>query len=849
MNAVVEFEQQETASGVVTREEAPSRPWISERYAVIRELGRGATARVFLCTDRRYSRPVAVKLMNPELMATTVPERLLREISILARLSHPNILPLLDSGEIDGCVFYVMPHLGDETLRDRLRTSGAFSLSEALPLLIQIARALDHAHSRGIIHRDVKPSNIIVTEDSCLLADFGIARALDVAQEVPLTSVGSRLGSPAYMSPEQFSSAGEADERSDIYSLACVAFELLTGSPPFDGTPQVMAAKHLTQRPPRIPAVPSEVDRAISRALAKSPEDRFRSAGAFAAAVSSGYAAGTPTRTGPLRPLSVATIGTAAALFLAWVASSRNSATVAEPQVVVAEFRTSLEQPDLEHLGRVARDWVTQALQSAGMLGVVPPETARRAALFVGETPEAPEEHAQQLAAETGAHTVVHGSIRSRGDSLVAQAWITDGPSGREIAQLGPFTAFAAQPSALLPPLAQQIAAVLTVRAGNRLPGEVPMSRHVATPLALRLFDDGLDLYLRGDYERAIRSLVGAYDADSLFVTPLIYASISASNLHDRVRADSILALAESHRVLLPPYYRGWLDYRRAFLEGDRPQALRHIRAVALQAPGSKAVYNWGIEALENGEYEEALEALEGLDPYRGAMRGWLGYWEALGMAHHLLGRHDRELELSHAARSEHPGHSSAIAIAIRAHSALSQPDSVLALLAGVRMQQGEDRRPSLELGLEAGLELAAHGLPDAAETAWRETLVYGQSMTSISDRDRERLSEIALHLGGQPTGDQTPPIPDALPMTVTSHPHRGILLARAGDTASAIALVDRLRADQPRFDQGETHVAIARILAELGRQDEVAALLELAFASGMDRGLWWHRDPILGRR
>jgi eukaryotic-like serine/threonine-protein kinase len=266
------------------------------RFRIERELGRGGMATVYLAQDLRQERLVALKLIHPEVTATLGPERFLREIKLTAKLRHPHILPLFDSGEAEGQLWYTMPYIEGESLRQRLTREQRLPWSQALDVGGDVLAALAYAHQHGIVHRDIKPENILLEGDEAVLADFGIAHAVTAAGGERLTGVGIAIGTPAYMSPEQVTGTEQIDGRSDLYSLGCVLYEMISGTPPFSGpTPQSIVAKHLAVAPPSIPplvqTVPPAVGHAIHRSMAKSPEERFPSAEAFATALEQGRTA------------------------------------------------------------------------------------------------------------------------------------------------------------------------------------------------------------------------------------------------------------------------------------------------------------------------------------------------------------------------------------------------------------------------------------------------------------------------------------------------------------------------------------------------------------------------------
>jgi len=337
---------------------------LAERYRVERELGTGGMATVYLAEDVRHHRKVALKVLHPELSAVLGPERFLKEIELTASLQHPHILPLFDSGEAAGQLYYVMPFVDGETLRTRLERERQLPIAEAVRLATEVADALSYAHGRGVIHRDVKPENVLLQGGHALVADFGIALAVQQAGGQRMTQTGLSLGTPQYMSPEQAMGDKAIDARSDIYALGAVTYEMLVGEPPFSGpTIQSIVAKVLTERPMALTAVrdtvPPGVESAVLTALAKLPADRFPSAAEFAAALKADAAASargaavTPNpRTAARRTnMLVAGLGltTAAALGVAaWAVATRGNAVSGSP---VGVFDAVL--PDSAPLSRV----------------------------------------------------------------------------------------------------------------------------------------------------------------------------------------------------------------------------------------------------------------------------------------------------------------------------------------------------------------------------------------------------------------------------------------------------------------------------------------------------------------
>src|SRR2546429_815682 len=314
---------------------------LADRYAIDRELGHGGTATVYLAQDLKHGRSVAVKVLRPELAAALGAERFLREIEIAARLSHPHILSLHDSGEAAGFLYYVMPFVEGESLRDRLNREPQLPIDEAVRIAREVATALSHAHGHNLVHRDIKPENILLSGGEAVVADFGIARAIVAAGAGKLTDTGLAVGTPGYMSPEQAMAQEHVDGRADTYALGCVLYEMLAGHPPFLGTtPQEVLARHTLDPVPPLRTirreVPPAVEQAVLRALAKSPADRFPSAAAFSEALTQ---VGAPPSFARLaaRPAVFVAAGVAA-LVAGYLLLARRSATLSsdEPGLSIA---------------------------------------------------------------------------------------------------------------------------------------------------------------------------------------------------------------------------------------------------------------------------------------------------------------------------------------------------------------------------------------------------------------------------------------------------------------------------------------------------------------------------------
>ncbi len=263
---------------------------LSDRYALEREIARGGMATVYLARDLQQQQPVAIKVMHPRLATALGAERFLREIAVARSMAHPFIVPLTDSGNAGGVLYYIMPYVAGESLHERLDREKRLVLDDALQIVRDVADALGYAHARGVLHRDVKPENILLAGGHALVADFGLARAIGAADYQKLTETGVIVGTIYYMSPEQLREDRDLDQRADIYSLGCILYEMLTGGPPYTGPSLKEVAFRILRAPiPSVqrlrPEMPPAVDQAISRALARSAAERFASMQEFAAAL------------------------------------------------------------------------------------------------------------------------------------------------------------------------------------------------------------------------------------------------------------------------------------------------------------------------------------------------------------------------------------------------------------------------------------------------------------------------------------------------------------------------------------------------------------------------------------
>jgi serine/threonine protein kinase/tetratricopeptide (TPR) repeat protein len=467
---------------------------LAERYVVERELGHGGMAVVLLARDLRLDRPIALKVLRPELAAALGAERFLREIEIAAKLTHPNILTLYDCGEAGGLLYYTMPYVEGESLRDRLRRETQLAIEDALGIAREVADALGYAHSLGVVHRDVKPENVLFQAGHAMVADFGIARAVSVAGGERLTETGLAIGTPAYMSPEQAAGVSDVDGRADIYSLGCMLYEMLAGDPPFTGSTAhaILARKSIEQVPPISTVretVPRHVGDAIAIALARVPADRFATAGEFAAA---------------LTPRSGVT------------PDGAQRSTIA-----VLPFANMSADPENEYFSDGITEEIINAVAGIPDLRV----TARTSAFqFKGK-----EYDIREIGRKLDVGTVLEGSVRKAGNTVRVTAQLIDVAGGyhlwSERFDRNLEDVFAIQ---------DEIAVAIAGRLSREL---APAARRPvvdAPPPAGRPDPAAYDAYLRGRYHR--RLMFGRGDA----------IAKTAASYREAIERDPMFALAHS---------------------------------------------------------------------------------------------------------------------------------------------------------------------------------------------------------------------------------------------------------------------------------------------------------------
>lgn len=841
---------------------------LRDRYRILRELGSGGMATVYLAEDLRHDRHVAVKVLRPGFAATLGSARFLDEIRIAANLTHPHIMPVHDSGVAEGLLYYVMPFNEGESLEERLQREGELPVVDAVTLIEEVVDALGYAHKHGVVHRDVKPGNVLTHEGHARIVDFGVARALSDAvrrEGGEVTAEGVAIGTPEYMAPEQAAADPSVDHRADLYAAGVLAYELLAGRPPFrGGSPQSILTRQITEIPAPVtdlrPSVPPALAAWVMRSLEKRPADRWQSAEEMLGALREIDPAPVASMEEP-RPAAGSRgrrrVFAAAVVVLAGVAGWSLLAAPTldeEARAVVGVFENRTGDAALDPVGYMLQDWITDGLQQTGLLEVVPTITARQAADFIA-VDQTGGDPISALADETGADIVISGTVYSEADGIRIQASVSDASDAAEVVMvhsITPVSGSGDNVTPLLDQVRQRLLGYLATSLNRRLTAQVGPTEHAPTFAAYEALNRALERYAARDYEEASDLFLRAFEMDDTYVVPLVYASLSLRNQGDWVRSDSVVSILESRVEELSEYQRYWMAYSRAVLEGDLESARVEIRRAVALAPESKATYNYALLAVRMGRPLEAREALESLDPDRGAMRGISRYWSRLIEVAHQLEEHEREVQLVDELASRHPEERSLFAQKVYAYAALGWTEvlkSVFtdAVAAGVPSDVVAVRYRN------AATELFIHGHGAAAREFARLGVEYIDSRTTrtgrqssfdpgtISLRARQQLmyqKARLLEVLGEPSAalDIVDSLLEESPDAWFFRAHAGVLQASLGRISEAMDVDRWLETLEVPYQAAAITTWRAGIAARLGDHERATALLDQA----REEGRYW---------
>ena len=833
---------------------------LADRYAIQSEIDTGGMATVYRARDLKHERTVAIKVLRPDLAEAIGADRFLREIRTTANLSHPHILPLFDSGEADGFLYYVMPFVKGESLADRLEREGQLPVEDAVQIAREVADALAYAHRNGVIHRDIKPANVMLDEGHALLMDFGIAQARAGADETRLTGMGMSPGTPAYMSPEQISGQGNVDGRSDQYALACVLYEMLVGHPPFTAENiQTVMRQHLAAVAPKVTgartSVPTGVAKAIHRGLAKTPADRYRTVAEFEKALAGAtlpLLARIPM--GRARGVLFAVAVVLVAALGAVLASLRGPG---EPEirtdlVVVLPFTNLTGDESLDDVAEIATYQINQALGLSGVVQVARHDGVTAWWDATRERRESDPEFLapQAIAQDFRAGIVIWGEVLARGDSIELSAGFASPGSMAELQRPAPVTVARDDGDNLdtgLRTLADRLAAGLARYLDLAYGGEAGMARFWKPPPSLDAWREtkaARQAWIDGDLEAWERHNRNALALDSTYLSAKAGLAVNLQNQGRWAEADSLLQELAPHRQEMPLGQRSYYDWAVARSSGD-------LEGMYLAAKESAHTYPsmhwmWGVMAIRTKRPLEAVDAFTDLDPDQPLMEGLVGYWGYLATALHMLGDHSRELREVLRGRERLPDAQGLLQSELRARVALGQLREVDALIEEAA-RKGMD--PVATIYLASG-ELRAHGYLEAS-TAMAErgldTLMAQPPDVAGTEGHRYDLVGILYRLERwEEAYAMSSELSREHPNNAAYLSDLGLFAARTGRREEALRVSDELAAMQGPHDLGDTQLRRACIAAALGEKGEAVDLLKEAYRRGWGFGIGIHTDQEL---
>ena len=829
-------------------------------YILGRELGGGGMSRVFLVEDAVLRRSIVVKVLPPEMAAEVSIARFQREIALAARLQHPHIVPLLATGETEGLPFYTMPFVEGESLRERLARGGELPIVEAVRLLREIASALAYAHEKGIVHRDIKPDNVLLSGGIALVTDFGVAKALlasSTAGHGPLTSAGIAVGTPAYMSPEQISADPGTDHRADLYAFGMIAYEMLAGQSPFAGrTAQALLAAHVMDAPEplqtRRAAVPLALAALVMRCIEKRPADRPQNAGEIVQALDA-MATSTQTVPSPRVPAKKPSRAMLVALALlvivaaggAWLSFGRHASTGAVPssRLLIAPFENLTGDARFDHIGRIAADRLALLVAQTGSMDVVPSSTVLMA---LRDTTGGQADRLTHLSDATHAGLLVSGTIVLRGDSLVLQAQATDVHTGKVVLTLEPASSSAADPIAAVDALGDRLLGAL----GSRDVTIQPKGFRAPTYAAYQAFAAGYERFaVQGDFIGSRPFFERAIAIDSTYARAYLLLARQYMSSGEFARADSMARRMERLPQGLNAFEHLQVDYQRADLNGDLGGMLRAQQQLAARDSSALALALVGGVANDLLLPKLAIPALEHSEAaflLMGGFAAW-DHAELFAEAYHEAGMHDREMRQLLAM----PALFSNVALLrgreLRAYAGLKQGAAALALADTVLRGSLDSSGVVLMLVAAGAQEFRAHG--DAGTASRLITMArawLAAHPVRAPSPDRQLQEGIVMLDSGMPDSA-------AMRFTLVARDTSRIAAAgylalgelARGNRVRARAIADSLGAIRRPWLFGVHTFWRAAIMGALGERDQAVQLLQQANRQGQPMQSWHYIDAL----
>jgi tRNA A-37 threonylcarbamoyl transferase component Bud32/tetratricopeptide (TPR) repeat protein/TolB-like protein len=825
------------------------------RYRVERELGAGGMATVYLADDLRHQRRVAIKVLRQDLAAALGAERFHREIRIAAGLQHPHIVPLYDSGEADGLLFYVMPYVSGMSVREKLRKERELPVNDAARILRDVADALAAAHEHGVVHRDLKPENVMLSGRHALVTDFGVAKAVSEASgNQTLTAIGLTLGTPAYMAPEQVTADANLDHRADIYAFGVLAYELLTGDPPFTGlSAQEVLAAHVTAQPVGVSthrgAIPAPLALLIMRCLEKKPADRWQRADELVGqleAILTHDGAATPKPRLPAhklrrrgRMLVAAGLATMAVVLAVAVNKlGSEDLPLDANRVLVAPFAIQESVPDASALATRLESSIVEGLRRADLGVITDSRTALAEASFddTSATALAEIRVALQLARSVQAGFTIVGRILPMGDSVQVEAKLLDTGTGAEAIPIPRQKGALGAVAFLVDVVAQRIMGGLAIHR-DPLWGAAFPGASAITYAAYRSFKEGDRHFLRSEFQQAGERYRQAYEMDTTFVFAAIHYGTRMYNAGNHAVVDSLGVALDSRRSTMSRFEIQYLNRLLAWNRGDMNAFYTSSRELARIAPQSILARNFAARAgLFVNRVAESYKELQAIDPSEYSFPGIQpGIFLDLTSAAHKLGDHEAELDWVHR-WSAHPQNERPLTtrqLEARALVGLKQVSKVSEILPQLLTMRADGNLGPAGAALAIIAELRWHGHDTAA--ARLSQLALQRTASTLSG---VQLLQYLIFAGdldaAAAAGDSllrvTPEDRDVLHWT-------GAVAAARKEYTRARELMRQLEQRVRPYDNGRTSLRLAQILALMGERELAVQMLDRAFNEGSGNG------------
>jgi tRNA A-37 threonylcarbamoyl transferase component Bud32/tetratricopeptide (TPR) repeat protein len=827
------------------------------RYRVERELGAGGMATVYLADDLRHQRRVAIKVLRQDLAAALGAERFHREITIAAGLQHPHIVPLYDSGDADGLLFYVMPFVSGMSVREKLRKERELPINDAVRILRDVADALATAHDCGVVHRDLKPENVMISGRHALVTDFGVAKAVsESAGNQTLTSIGVTLGTPAYMSPEQATAYPTVDHRADIYAFGVMAYELLTGGPPFTGpSAQEVLAAHVTAAPEAVSqrrsAIPPALALLVMRCLEKRPADRWQRTGELIVQLEAILAQEDGTgrhetrrlrlNAGKRRRWALVAAGLATSAVIVAVAMyglGSGNPRLDTNRVLVAPFAIQGSVPDAGTLATRLESSIVEGLRRADLGTITDSRTAVAEASF-GDTSTsalADIRVALRLARDVQAGLTIVGRILPMNDSVQVEAKLLDTRTGTEAIPIPVQIVGFGGEAFVVDGVTQRIMGAVAIHRDPTWGGAFPGASAI-TYGAYRSFKEGDQHFLRSEFQLAGNRYRQAYEMDTTFVFAAIHYGNRMYNSGNYAAVDSLGAALAPRRSTMSRFEIQYLNRMLAWNRGDMNAFYTSSRELARIAPRSILARNLAARAgLFVNRVTESYRELQAIDPSEYSFPGIQpGIFLDLTNAAHKLGDHEAELDWVRR-WSVHPQNErplttrQAEARALVGLGQLSKVSEIFQQL--LTMRPDGNLRPS-GAALDILRELRWHGHDTTAVRLSQDALK--RTASTLTGVELVEYLVVGSDLAAAAAAADsllrvTPEDQNALYWT-------GAVAAVRGEIDRAREIMRRLEQNVRRYDNGRTSLRLAQILALMSEKETAVQMLAKAFAEGSGNG------------